>query len=220
MNDLLAQAVAAHGGLDRWNGFTTMTATTVTGGQLWALKGVAQDDTPRHVTVSLREEWSSLSPFGAPDWHADFRPDRIAIETSTGAIIAERADPRASFTGHAMDTPWDPLQRAYFNGYAMWTYLTTPFLLTRSGFEVAEIAPWRESNETWRGLRAKFPPNVASHSTEQDFYSGEDYLLRRHDYHLDIAGGFAAAHYVSDIAEADGIRVPTRRRAYLRDDNL
>lgn len=69
------------------------------------------------------------------------------------------------------------------------------------GFEVAEIAPWREGDETWRGLRAKFPPSIASHSTEQDFYFGEDFLLRCHDYYLDIAGGVAAAHYVYDVVE-------------------
>ncbi|WP_406379567.1 hypothetical protein [Streptomyces sp. NBC_01618] len=56
---------------------------------------------------------------------------------------------------------------------------------------------------------------IASHSTVQDFYFGDDLLLRRHDYHVDIAGGFAAARYVTDIEEADGIKFPTRRRAYL-----
>jgi hypothetical protein len=41
-------------------------------------------------------------------------------------------------------------------------------------------------------------------------------LLRRHDYAVTIAGGFAAAQLTSDYTEADGIRLPTRRRAYLR----
>jgi hypothetical protein len=37
-----------------------------------------------------------------------------------------------------MSTPWDPLQRAYFHGEALWTYLTTPFLLAPDGVRVAE----------------------------------------------------------------------------------
>ena len=78
------------------------------------------------------------------------------------------------------------------------------------GGGVTEIDPWREGNETWRGLRASFPPDVVSHSREQDFYLGEDFLLRRHDYHVEVAGGFAAAHYVYDFAQADGIRLPTK----------
>jgi hypothetical protein len=32
--------------------------------------------------------------------------------------VSERSDPRASFAGHTLETPWDPLQRSYFNGYA------------------------------------------------------------------------------------------------------
>jgi hypothetical protein len=43
-------------------------------------------------------------------------------------------------------------------------------------------------------------------------------VLRRHDYHVEVAGGFATAHYMYDIVEADGIRLPTKRRAYRRDD--
>lgn len=34
MNDLLARAIAAHGGLERWNTFTKVTATVVAGGGL------------------------------------------------------------------------------------------------------------------------------------------------------------------------------------------
>jgi hypothetical protein len=31
-----------------------------------------------------------------------------------------------------------------------------------------------------------------------------------------VAGGFAAAQYVYDYTEADGIWLPTRRRAFMR----
>jgi hypothetical protein len=34
---------------------------------------------------------------------------------------------------------------------------------------------------------------------------------------VDIAGGFAAIQYVSDMVQADGIKVPTKRRAYRCD---
>ena len=44
-----------------------------------------------------------------------------------------------------MRTSWDPLHRAYFNGYALWTYLTTPFLLAMDGHEAGEIEPWRRA---------------------------------------------------------------------------
>ena len=40
MNDLLARAVAAHGGLDRWNKFNKVTATYIGGEGLWPMKGL------------------------------------------------------------------------------------------------------------------------------------------------------------------------------------
>src|SRR4029078_356270 len=62
----------------------------------------------------------------------------------------------------------------------------------------------------WGGLG----PRSASHSTLQEFYFGPDLLLARHDYRVEIAGGFPAIQYISDFTETDGIRVPTKRRGY------
>jgi hypothetical protein len=69
-------------------------------------------------------------------------------------------------------------------------------------------------------LRARFPDAIASHSKEQDFYFDDDFLLRRHDYCLEVAGGVPVAQYVHDITEADGFRFPTKRRAYVRGPHL
>jgi hypothetical protein len=41
-------------------------------------------------------------------------------------------------------------------------------------------------------------------------------MLRRHDYDVNIAGGFGGAQLISDYVVADGIVVPTKRRAYTR----
>ena len=45
-------------------------------------------------------------------------------------------------------------------------------------------------------------------------------LIRRHDYRVEVAGNFPATQYVSDLVNIDGITTPTRRRIYLRDDDL
>ncbi len=220
MSELLNLVLQAHGGLDRWKKFNRVTATIIGGGGLWPMKGTALDSGPREMTAMLHEEWASVSPFGQPDWRTVFTPNRVVIETATGAVVQERSDPRASFTGHIMNTCWDPLHLAYFNGYAMWTYLTTPFFMAMPGFTVAEISPWQQGDESWRGLRVRFPDEIASHCKEQDFYFGDDFLLRRHDYHVDVAGGFATSQYVHDIVEVDGLRYPTKRFAYLRGPDL
>jgi hypothetical protein len=85
------------------------------------------------------------------------------------------------------------------------------------GVRVTELEPWDADGERWRVLRAEFPKEIATHSRVQDFFFGEDLLLRRrHDYNVDVAGGFDAAHLVYDYIEADGIRLPSKRRAYTR----
>ena len=56
------------------------------------------------------------------------------------------------------------------------------------------------------GAAGPFPPGLATHSTLQEFYLGDDHLLRRHDYRVDVAGGFPApSGYVRGVAEAEGV---------------
>ena len=212
--NLLDEVLRAHGGLERWKGFNQVRATLVTGGSLWPMKGLTQDSAPRQMTVWLHEQRASVTPFGGPDQLTAFSPDRIAIEKTDGTVIAERSAPRESFRDHGENSPWDPLHRAYFNGYALWSYLTMPFLFTWPGVATAEIEPWQEGAQHWRRLRVTFPEHIATHCAVQDFYFGEDFLLRRHDYKVDISGGLPAAQYLGDYLEADGLRMPGKRRAY------
>jgi hypothetical protein len=108
------------------------------------------------------------------------------------------------------------LHRAYFNGEALWTYMTTPFLLAMDGVAVEEAEPWQEGADTWRVLRAHFPGSIETHSLVQEFFFDANLELRRHDYCVNIAGGFKAAQLTSDYAVANGIRFATKRRAYTR----
>jgi hypothetical protein len=220
MNGLLAEVLAGHGGIDRWERYGAVCATVVSGGDLFAAKGIKADTTPRKVSMATKSERMVAMPFGNPGWKMIFVPGRVVIEDEKGAVVAERSNPRSAFAGHSYKTPWDPMHRAYFSGYALWTYLNTPFLLAMPGFEVEEIDPWIEGNETWRVLRAKFPDDIASHSSTQDFYFGPDFLLRRHDYQVDIAGSFPAAQYVYDLQEFAGFWFPTKRRAHPRNADL
>jgi hypothetical protein len=168
--DLLTGVLDAHGGINRWRQFSRIEATIVSGGLLFELKGMPQDSTPRRMTAALQHEWSSIRPFGDDDQRTDFTPDRVAIEKLDGSVVAERTHPRDSFTGHTLDTPWDPLQRAYFNGYALWTYLTSPFLLALPGLSVLELEPVDENGLELTGLQVRFGPNFASHSLPSNIF--------------------------------------------------
>ncbi|MDT5182957.1 MAG: hypothetical protein QOI29_1115 [Mycobacterium sp.] len=87
------------------------------------------------------------------------------------------------------------------------------------GLYVRELDPVEQNGVELTGFQVEFGPDFASHSTLQEFYFGPDLLLARHDYRVDVAGGFPAIQYVSELVEADGIRVPTKRRAYRCDED-
>ena len=216
MNELLRKIFDAHGSLERWHSYNKVEATIVSGGGFFALKGVLPDADRRRMAVWLHEERSSVTPFGAPDQRTMFTPDRITIEKLDGTIVAERYAPKDSFAGHQMHTPWDPLHLAYFNGEALWTYLATPFVFAMDGFRIEETAPWREGKETWRVLRVYFPGSIGTHCEVHDFFFDEKLELRRHDYSVNVAGGFAAAQLMLEYTEANGMRLPSKRRAYTR----
>ena len=214
MNRLAKQAIEAHGGLERWNHFLTLSAQLTQGGELWAAKGKAGILDDVTVTVDLREQKASHWPFGTPDRRSHFEPQRVAIEDANGKVLEELLQPRASFEGHAAS--WNHLQLAYFAEYAMWTYVNIPFLLARPGLESEEVEPWQESGERWRRLKVRFPADIATHSTEQTLYFDRQGLLRRQDYNVDIDGTAGAAHYVYDHKEFSGIVFPTKRRVFRR----
>jgi hypothetical protein len=185
--------------MDGWKSYEKAEATIVSSGGFFSLKGKSQDSIPRRMTVWLHEQRTSLSPYGASDQRAVFTLQRISIEKIDGSVVAERLAPKDSFAGHQMSTPWDELHRAYFNGEALWTYLTTPFLLAGDGVQIEELDAWQEGTETWRVLHAYFPGSIETHSFVQKFFFGDDLMLRRHDYNVNITGGFGASQLTQTI---------------------
>jgi hypothetical protein len=216
---LLTSVLDAHGGVERWRSFDRVTAKVVSGGFLWAMKGIALDSTPRRMTSNFRLQRTRTGPFGDPDWHMTYQPDRVAIETEGGDLVAEQLAPRETFDGHAWESPWTPLQLGYFNGYAMWTYYNLPFLLGEPGVETTDIPSITLDGRTLRGLRAEFSAGIHTHCPTQQLYFDDEGLLRRHDYQVDVAGGTLAAHLVSDYVEVQGLRLPTQRRVFMRNED-
>src|SRR5437868_9808471 len=139
MSDLLDLALKAHGGLDRWREVKSLDVRVSLTGALYHLKGYPEGVPNVTVRIDTRRPAVTVSPYARPDHRGHFTPDRVWIEDCAGNIVDERRNPRASFAGHVRETPWDELHRLYFTSYAMWNYLTTPFLFIRPGFELTEI---------------------------------------------------------------------------------
>jgi hypothetical protein len=216
MSELLDFAIAAHGGMDRWRSLSSLTVSASVGGALWPAKGKAGILDDVQAEVNCHQQRVICSPFTAPDRRSVYELDRVIIETTDGRIVQTRDNPRAAFRDHKVETQWDDSDLVYFSGYAVWNYLTTPFMLAIPGFTTQEIDPWHENGENWRRLQVTFPSYIATHSREQTFYFDRQGLLRRLDYQPEVIGAVPVAHYASELKDFSGIIVPARRRAFLR----
>jgi hypothetical protein len=213
MNDLLAFAIDAHGGLDLWRKIRSIKVAASITGAIWFVKG--QGDALKDVVLTADTLTQRLSvDFPGQDKRAIFEPQRIVIQHMDGAPITDRNQPEQSFVGQQRETPWDDIHVIYFVGEALWTYLNVPFLYTQDGFVTAEIAPTEIDGEVCRRLQVTFPDYIKSHTRTQISCFGPDGLLRRHDYTVDILGGATGLNYASEYRDVGGIVIPTKRRIY------
>jgi hypothetical protein len=218
MGDLLASVLEVHGGVDRWARVRTVTARLSIGGSFWGRKGwpeIFGDQTT--LELDARRQHIVVTPFNCADRRStvDVNPERIVVHTNDGIAVDRRDDPRASFAGYEVTTPWDALQVGYFISYASWNYLTAPFLFPYPGVETRELEPWQEDGETWRRLHVTFPRSIATHGTEQVFYYGADLMQRRMDYAVEVNGG-VLTQYQYEPRTFRGLVFPTQRRVHRR----
>ncbi|HEY3560192.1 MAG TPA: hypothetical protein VGL05_22145 [Kribbella sp.] len=213
MNELLEKAVAAHGGLDRWNEIKSMTVDASITGALFHAKGQPDALKDVRVEVDTTRELVTIDVIGQ-DKRSVFEPDRIVLQRKDGTVTDVRDDPESSFDGHGFETPWDDGHLAYFTGEALWTYLNTPFLYTWPGFVTEEITPIEVDGEPWRRLAVTFPDHLKSHTRRQVSCFGPDGLLRRHDFTIDILAGAPGMLYATGYRDVDGIVIPATRRGY------
>jgi len=221
VSDLLEQAIAAHGGRDLWANANEVAVRVSSGGLAFAtkLQGSAVRDV--EARVSTRAQQVVFSPYPQPGQRGVLRPDgSVRIETDAGGLVQVRTGARAAFGDLRHKLWWDKLDILYFGAYAIWTYVSTPFVFVEEGYEVRELEPWEENHERWRRLAVTFPEGVHTHSREQVFYFDGDGVLRRHDYTAEPLGSLAkAAHYCFEHRVFDGMLVPTRRRVFPRRRN-
>jgi hypothetical protein len=220
-DELLADVLDAHGGLENWNDVTEITAELSLGGPFWGARGWPDVYADQTVTLDPHREHITFAPFTAPVRISvlDVDPERVAIHTRDGEIVEERTAPRAGFPLPFDDytTPWDAIQLAYFTSAAVWNYLTAPFVFVAPGVQAREIEPWQEDGQTWRRLAVTFPDAIANHNPDQVFYYDEQLMQRRMDYSPDVTGSPPVAHYTHDPKTFDGFVFPTRRRVLLHD---
>jgi hypothetical protein len=208
MNSTLAHALEAHGGLENWKRHHHLSLVAVNGGVLWPMKHQADyAESPVGLSFDLDAQVARHADFVEAGLRTEVSPQRVAIFAKDGRLLEERRSPRVSFEGHTLETPWDRVQLAYFSGYAMWSYLNTPFLLAEPDFVVEDAPSWFEGKDEWKAIEVTFPERLAYHAKKQLYYFDHEGLLRRHDYDVDIAKGARGAHTMHDYAVFDGIKI-------------
>ncbi|SDL93731.1 hypothetical protein SAMN05421823_10981 [Catalinimonas alkaloidigena] len=215
---LLDSVIAAYGGIDTWNKYQTLQAHVRIGGVTWGLKGHENALQDVVFTGALHEQNSSWTHVFEPNTRSVFEPGRVALLNERGDVLEELRNPRDSFKGHTLATPWTKLQLVYFSSYATWNYLTAPFHLLQPGFQLTELDPWEENGETFRRLEARYPDTFATHSRRQVYYFDAQGLIRRHDYWPEVLGGSSATQIIEDYQTFAGIKTGTKRRIYILND--
>jgi hypothetical protein len=213
MTDVVRRIIETHGGEEYWRSLEGLEAEVSVRGLLFTLKRVPL---MKHVRVRLQTALPESETFDHPTEGlvTVFRgDDRVELRNASGVVVQMREKPRAFFRKLRRLLYWDALDFAYFSGYAMWNYLTTPFLFLQPGVLVE--AGEKHASRYPFSLRVRFPEQLPTHCETQTFFFDENLHLRRHDYTAEVVGGWASvAHYCDEYRDFAGLRLPTKRRVY------
>ena len=213
--DLLNHVIAAHGGRERWRAVESIEFNLSSAGLAFTLHMQPRALLNLRVALWPHERRVELHGFGAPGQVGVWTSDRVWIEQASDATLAQRHAPRAAFSGLLKQVRWDQLDILYFAGYALWNYLSFPFLLDQPGITL--LASSRRDKAGGGRLEAAFDAAVPTHSRRQSFLISPEGLLTRHDYTADVIGGWAtAANTCLSSTVVEGLRFYTRRQATPR----
>lgn len=210
---LLERLIDAHGGRERWKSVRCVEFSLSSAGLAFslhmqgsALLGLQARVYPHARRVELRD-------YGQPGGCGVWTPDRVWLLDTGGNELRARDAPRAQFSRWSRQVRWDDLDMLYFAGYALWNYLSFPFLLEEPGVHLGEVL----SVPGGFRLEAAFAPGFPTHSARQSFHVDASGGLLRHDYVADVIGPWAAAANLSQASvQVDGLRFYTRRRVFPR----
>ncbi len=212
---LIEEVIEAHGGRDRWQAVERIEASLSSGGlafasrlQPFALRNLRISMSPHARRVVLRD-------FCRKDWCGIWTPNHVQVRDENDSLVIERAEPRGQFNRLCKQFRWDKLDILYFAGYALWNYLSFPFILELPGVTLIEAED--ENACVARRLVATFDRTVPTHSVAQSFHIDESRRLIRHDYTAELFSRWAtAANCCLASEQVAGLRFYTRRKVYPR----
>jgi hypothetical protein len=212
---LVERAIAAHGGLRKWQAVTSIRLPFRSGsGSLLRLKGYRHTfPAPREYEVHPHQRLTLFH--GYPDEHhlGRYVDGNVSIERIDGPEMPlSSTDHRRTLSGLAKYRCWSPLDALYFFGYALWHYHVLPFTLTQ-----ARLVRVLERRGVPEGIDVIFSQHVHTHCRRQQVYFGGDGRIVRHDYVAEVIGTWArGAHFWEDYQRCRGVLIARRRRVVFR----
>jgi hypothetical protein len=198
---LLGEAVAAHGGAERFDTIEEVHVSLRCGGVALPSRGQPGALSRLEARVRTREPHVRFLDWPRPGETGTFHGWRAWIE-GQGARARIRS-------GRHRRLRWDSLDVLHFAGYALWNYVTAPFLFARPGFETRELPG--------RRLEVLFPREVPTHSRRQVLHLDAEGRIARLDYTAEVFGRWArGAHLCLRYETHSGLVVPVRRRVVPR----
>jgi hypothetical protein len=166
ISNRVLKSIDAHGGLERWHAVNEIVISASVGGASLSVKHQGKAIRNLQGHISPARQHVMFVPYPEPGRRGVFEGGAVRIESDRGEIIAERSDARHAFRGFRHQLWWDKLDVLYFCGYALWTYLTIPFILAEPGFEAGSSSHGRKTARPGRGLvsasHPRFTHTVAS----------------------------------------------------------
>jgi hypothetical protein len=206
---LAEKMIHAHGGIVSWEQSESVTLAMRGSGLLLISKRQRRAMKDVGVTVATAGQRTVISPYPKQGQRGIFEEGSVRIETESGELIEKRDDPRPLFRRLRRQFRWDELDLLYFSGYALWNYVSVPFVLLRDGYGL------EAKNE--QTLVVTFPDGVHTHCRTQRFQLDESGLLQRHLYTAEPVGRWARSVHVASEHRAFGSLIfPTKRRVYPR----
>lgn len=217
---ILKMSMTAYGGWERWQQIKKIRFQMQAGGWALRLKWRSQIFAKTQVQIFPEQPFVRMDPFPKAPYSGGLNRHKVWIEDVAGQMVSERLDPRPFFKKFRRKFYWDDLDCLYFGAYALWNYVTQPFLLHHPDIKLQELKPLENNGRKWHRLLARFPDDIPTHSRDQIFYFDEQGFIVRHDYTADVFGSWAkAAHFSMDFTEVDGMVFPTQRRVWFRKKN-
>jgi hypothetical protein len=214
-NKILDELITAHGGRNRWQSVETIEASFSSGGLAFTAHMQPSALRALRISVAPHAPRVVLHDFCHHDWRGIWTPNHVEIRDDKDKLVLQRSAPREQFNRLPKLIRWDRLDILYFAGYALWNYLSFPFILDYPGVSVTEL-PAATPGDADR-LLATFDSAIATHSATQVFHVDSARRLLRHDYTADVIGRLAtAANLCLSSEQVTGLRFYTRRKVFPR----